>query len=208
MSEPRPTPWVRPLALTLAAGFAVLAAVLPFVPEAYRPWNFAAFGAVGLFVAARGGRLGLPLALLLGLGAKLAFDLIQYVQKGGADAEYDYLPSPLVYACLAMYAVIGWFALRRTGNPVWIAGGTFLGSLVFFLVTNFASWVGQSLPYGYTLGGLLNSYWMALPFWRDGTLLSDFVFTAALFGLHAVLVQAWFPAERLVPIPVEGKVGR
>ena len=44
---------------------------------------------------------------------------------------------------------------------------------------------------------------MALPFWLKGTLLSDLVFTGGLFGLHAVLSRAVFPAERLAPVRVE-----
>ena len=57
---PRPTPWVRPLALVLAAAVAVPAAIIPLVPETYRPWGFAAFGAVALFAAelAHGGSRG------------------------------------------------------------------------------------------------------------------------------------------------------
>ncbi len=197
--SPRPTPWLRPMALLAAAAVAVPAAIIPLVPEQYRPWGFAAFGAVALFTAARGGRVGLPAGLLLALGSKLAFDLMNYAQHG-----YDaiWLPIPRLYLCFAVYAVLGWAFLRRTSNPLRIAAVTFAGSLQFFLVTNFASWLGQSLPYDRGPAGLLESYWMALPFWK-GTLLSDFAFTAALFGLHAVLCRAYFPAGRPAPVPVE-----
>jgi hypothetical protein len=192
---PRPTPWVRPLALILAAAVAVPAALIPLVPETLRPWGFAAFGAVALFTAARGGRLGLAAALVLSLGAKLAFDLMNYVQH-----SYDpqWLPIWKLYLCFAAYGVLGWAFLRRTENPLRIAGVTFAASLLFFLVTNFGSWQDQSLPYDRGAAGLLESYWMAVPFWR-GTLVSDFVFSGALFGLYAVLSRAFVPA----PIPVE-----
>ena len=196
---PCPTPWFRPLALGLAAAVVIPAALIPLVPETYRPWGFAAFGAVALFAAARGGRLGLAAGLVLALGAKLAFDLMNYAQHG---YDPDYLPIWKLYVCLSVYAVLGWALLRRSKSPLRIAGVTFLASLLFFLTTNFGSWVGQSLPYDRGPAGLLESYWMALPFWK-GTLLSDFTFTAALFGLHAVLCRAYSPAERPAPVPVE-----
>ena len=193
--SPPPTPLVRPLALTLAVAVAVPAALIPLVPETYRPWGFAAFGAVALFTAARGGRAGLVSALILALGAKLAFDLMNYAQHG-----YDvrWLPIWTLYLCFALYALLGWAFLRRTENPLRIGAVTFGASLLFFLVTNFGSWLGQSLPYDRGPAGLLESYWMALPFWR-GTLASDLVFSGALFGLHAALSRAFAPA----PVPVE-----
>lgn len=192
IDTPRPTPWVRPLALVLAAAVAVPAAL---IPEMDRPWGFAAFGAVALFAAARGGRLGLAAGLALALGAKLVYDLMNY-SRHGYDA--DYLPIWNLYLCFAAYGVLGWALLRRTENPLRIGGVTLLASLLFFLVTNFGSWLGQSLPYDRGPAGLLESYWMALPFWR-GTLVSDLVFSGALFGLHAALSRAFVP----VPVPVE-----
>jgi hypothetical protein len=197
--SPRSMKRFQPLALAVAGGFAALAVFLPLVPEQFRPWGYAGFGAVALFTAARGGRLGLVAAFALALGAKLAFDLIQYAQKG---YDANYLPMPTVYAALGLYAVVGWAMLRRGGNPVRVGAAAVLSSLLFFLVTNFTSWLEQSLPYSRSLTGLLDSYSLALPFWR-GTLVSDLMFTAALFGLHAVLSRVNVPTGRLIPIPVE-----
>ena len=109
----------------------------------------------------------------------------------------------------AVIATIAWaLAAGHVPAPLWpvasivigccLAGVTFLASLLFFLTTNFGSWLGQSLPYDRGPAGLLESYWMALPFWR-GTLVSDLVFSGALFGLHAALSRAFVPA----PVPVE-----
>ena len=195
----RPTPWFHPLALGLAAAVVIPAALIPLVPETYRPWGFAAFGAVALFAAARGGRIGLVAGLVLALGAKLAFDLMNYAQHG---YDADYLPIWKLYVCLSVYGVLGWGLLRRSKSPLRIAGVTFLASLLFFLTTNFGSWLGQSLPYDRSPAGLLESYWMALPFWR-GTLVSDFVFSGALFGLHAALSRAFVPAGQPARVPVE-----
>jgi hypothetical protein len=184
----------KPMTLALGLVVAALAAAYPLLSETYRPWNFAAFGAIGLFVAAR---VGLLPALLLSLGAKLVFDFLNYRMHG---YEADYLPSPPIYLCFAFYAVFGWLLLRRTESPLKIGGVAILSGIPFFLVTNFLAWQGKTLPYPDTIDGLFQSYWMALPFHR-GTLLSDLAFSGVLFGLHAVLSRAYFPAERVILQP-------
>ena len=123
-----------------------------------------------------------------------------------SGAEYLPFSQPALgltlYLSLAVYPLLGWTMLRRTEQPARIAGTALLGSLVFFLITNFSSWLRQDLPYPMTAAGLMESYWMGLPFLR-GTLMGDLTFTAVLFGLHAVLSRATAPADRLVRIPVE-----
>ena len=196
---------VRLLPFVLAAVVAVAAmALIPLIPAEYRPWNFAAFGAVGLFVAARGGRLGLVPALALGLGTKLLSDLLNYANHG---YDPDYLPftAPVfglaVYGGLALYPLLGWAFLRRTERPWMIGGVTMVAGVLFYLLTNFTSWLHQDLPYPLTALGLLESYWMGLPFLR-GTLAGDLTFAGVLFGLHAALARV--PAGRPVPITVDG----
>jgi hypothetical protein len=201
MSEPQQQPdrlsRFRPAAssLALAAAVVVAAGLTRLIPDDYRPYNFSAVGALALFAAAR---IGFAAGLVLALGSLLASDFALWYSHG-----YDpgHLPSWPVYAAFALYAVLGWALLRRTESPARIAGVTVAGGLLFFLVTNFASWVTQSLPYGYSLSGLVTCYVKGLEFYR-GTLTGDLVFGGLLFGLHAVLSRAYFPAERVVPQPV------
>ncbi|HSQ55064.1 MAG TPA: DUF6580 family putative transport protein [Gemmata sp.] len=188
--DPIPEPRYKPMTLTLALLVGVIAAIHPLLDERFRPWNFAAFGALGLFVAAR---VGFIPALLLSLGSKLVFDFLNY-QEHGRDAAY--LPIVSVYVSFAFYAALGWLCLRRTECPWKIAGITVLAGVPFFLITNYMSWLGKSLPYPDTFAGLLESYWMALPFYR-GTFMSDLVFSGALFGAHAILSRVYFRAERV-----------
>lgn len=195
-------PSLRPFALVLATIFAVVAVLLPLVPQDYRLWNYAAFGAVGLFAAARIGRFGLVAALLLSLGAKLASDLLNY-------ALNDYNPALLpftapvygavVYGGLALYAVLGVTLLRKSENPGRIGATAVTGGVCFFLLTNFGSWVHLEM-YPKTFAGLLEAYRQGLPFIK-GTLLSDVAFTGVLFGLNAILERATAP--RYASIPVE-----
>ena len=180
-----PASTFKPMTFALAS-LAVLAAATALLPQTVRPWNVAALGALGLFAAAR---LRLPVALLL-FGAALA------IKEIGVYVQYGFDPHPPTWLCLAGYAILGWAFLRKTESPLWI-GGTALGaSLLFFVTTNFGAWLEQAYPYGYSFEGLLNCYAAAIPFYR-GTLLGDLAFSGALFGAHAVLSRAYFPAERV-----------
>lgn len=198
-----PSRRVRLLTYALAAAVAVAAmALIPLVPAEYRPWNFAAFGAVGLFAAARGGRAGFAPALVFGLGAKLFSDLLNYVGHG-LDPLYLPFSNPLyglaVYSGLALYPVLGWGLLRHTGNVIKIGGVTIAGGVAFYLITNLASWIHDPM-YDKSFSGLMHSYWNGLPFLR-GTLTGDLSFAGALFGLQAALVR--LPAGRPIPVAAE-----
>ncbi|HTK39250.1 MAG TPA: DUF6580 family putative transport protein [Patescibacteria group bacterium] len=58
-------------------------------------------------------------------------------------------------------------------------------SLVFFLVSNFGTWVASGM-YAHTVAGLIECYVRALPFY-PATLLSDLAFGSLLLGLYAAL---------------------
>ena len=62
----------------------------------------------------------------------------------------------------------------------------FLGSLIFFVVSNFGVWIFgvlspvTNLPYEKSLNGLISCYFLAIPFFKN-TLLSTVVFSYAAF---------------------------
>jgi hypothetical protein len=174
--------------MTLAlACAAVLSGVMAFLPQEYRPWNLSAIGALGLFTAAR-----------LGLWQAIAFTVMSLALKDFAIyTTYHWHPQPLSWLAFVGYIALGWWFLRRTESPLVIGGVTLSAGLCFFLITNFLSWVNQAQPYGYSLEGLLDCYVAGIPFHR-GTLVGDVIFTAALFGAHAVLSRAYYPNERVV----------
>lgn len=180
----------RPLAFGLVLAIAVLA-VVRVMPGAL-PWNLAPLGAMALFAAAR---LGGALAWVLPIGVRLITDLILWEQYHRVYPIFDLF----VYACLVMYIMLG-FLLRRTENPLAIGGAALLGSSLFFLVTNFGSWLAHAMNYPMTFDGLMQSYVAALPYHRS-TLASDLIFTGILFGAHAALSRVYFPAERVAPQP-------
>lgn len=185
----QPEPRYKPMTLALA-GVAVLAAGLSLLPPSDRPWNFSAIGALGLFAAAR-----------LGFWPAVGFTALSLSLKDlGVYLNHGMLPEPLSWLAFAGYVVLGWVFLRRTESPVKIGGAALSAGLIFFVVSNFMSWLTQALPYGYSFAGLVDCYKAAIPFYR-GTLVGDLVFTTALFGAHAVLSRAYFPAERVAVQP-------
>jgi hypothetical protein len=184
-----PRPWYsRPMTLGIAA-VGILAAASTFLPESLRPWNFAAIGAVALFAAAR---LGFLPALAIVAVALVVKDLGMYVRHG-------FEPYPLSWVFFAGYAAIGWLFLRKTESPVAIGLAALSASIVFFLASNFVSWLEQAYPYGYSFAGLLDCYSAAIPFYR-GTITGDLLYSGAFFGLHAALSRAYFPAERVAVV--------
>jgi hypothetical protein len=187
-SQP-PAQYFKPMTLALAcAGLALSAALPTFTalnPE-YGVWNASVIGALALFAAAR---LGFWQGLAFTAAAIALKDLCLYLTTPW------WQPYPLSWAYFAGYALIGW-AILRNSACVGCAVATGLGaSLLFFLVSNFVSWVEQAYPYGYSLRGLWDCYLAGVPFYR-GTLVGDVGFTAVLFGAHAILSRAYFPAER------------
>jgi hypothetical protein len=180
----------KPMTLALI-GAGVLAASTALLPLDYRPWNFSAIGALTLFAAARLGFWPALAALAVALGIK----------EVGVYLIYGFPPYPPSWAYFTLYAVGGWYFLRNTESPLKIGTTTLSASLLFFVVSNFVSWLEQANPYGYSLAGLADCYVAAIPFYR-GTLGGDLIFTAGLFGLHAVLSRAYFPAERVALQPV------
>jgi hypothetical protein len=181
----------KPMTMALA-GIALVAALITLLPASVRPWNLSAIGALGLFAAARLGFWPAVGFTALALGIK---DLGIYLQ-------YGWQPEPLSWLCFAGYVALGWAFLRRTESPIKIGAAALTASLLFFLASNFASWMTQALPYGYSLSGLLDCFKAAIPFYR-GTLAGDLVFSAGLFAAHAALSRAYFPAERVAMVTVE-----
>jgi hypothetical protein len=193
MDAPNPTPPAspnfKPMTLALAGAGLALSAALPtfaaLKPE-YGVWNASVIGALAIFAAAR---LGFWPGLALAAAAIALKDVCLYF------TTHWWQPYPPSWAYFAGYAFLGWALLRKSPS-VGRAVATGLGSaLLFFLVSNYVSWVEQAYPYGYSLRGLWDCYVAAIPFFR-GTLVGDVTFTAVLFGAHAVLSRAYFPAER------------
>ena len=131
------------------------------------PANVTAVGALAVFSGARYGRTK---ALVITVGAMFLSDVVL-----GFHA--------------VMWATYGGFALSvllanlllRKQSIIRIAEVTLASSILFYLVTNFAVWFVPGSMYPRTLAGLMDSYIMALPFFRN-SLIGDFSYVAIFFG--------------------------
>lgn len=97
-----------------------------------------------------------------------------------------------IYAAMALVVLLGGF-LRENRTPLRIAGVALTGSVLFFVLTNLATWALGTM-YPLTLAGLVQCYTAAIPFFQN-SLAGDAVFTVLLFGGFA-LAQRLAPALR------------
>jgi uncharacterized protein DUF6580 len=154
----------------LVLGFILLAVAGRLIPH---PDNFTPIMAIALFA---GATLPSRIAYVVPLAALVASDLLL-----GYALDWMAL---VVYGCLLASVAIGqWLAKQRTWSRTGLAAVA--GSLVFYLVTNFAVWVEPRGLYAHTIDGLVQCYVMAIPFFRN-SLAGDLFWTALLFGLYEV----------------------
>lgn len=146
------------------------------------PANFTALGAVALFG-------GLYLPRKWAVAGPLLVMLISDIFIG----FYSPLVMISVYFGFTLMAVIG-CEVRKNKKIATVLGGTVVGSLFFFLITNWAVWAFGGL-YPPTASGLLTSYYLALPFFKN-SLLADIVYITVLAGGYELAL-----AYRRRPVP-------
>jgi hypothetical protein len=185
----------RPVAAVLTVTAGLLTGLIRLVPH---PGNFTAMGALGLF---GGARLRSWYAFALPLAVMAVTDCALWMLRGFDSAYPPWSDSQWpVYASFLIYVAIG-RALARTNAPKWIGLGSVLGSVQFFLITNFFAWAAIK-TYSRDISGLVTCYLAGLPFYDPSnpvgyfgwTLLGDLGFSAVLFGAYAWLA-------RTVPVP-------
>jgi hypothetical protein len=171
-------------AAAMSVGLRLVPRLYSFSPVAAVIWNLAPVGALGLFA---GSRLRWYWACLVPVLAMLAADLLlmRPLAAMGQPAFHD--GTLVVYASMALYALIG-RGVGRSGSPVRIAAGSLLGSTQFFLLTNFVFFYGQSSIYPRTLAGLAECYYMGLEFFGK-TLAGDLLYAGLFFGTYAALLH-------------------
>jgi len=143
----------------------VAAAMMRLIPH----WpNFTPVAAIALF----GGTFlkRKELAFLVPIAAMLLSDLI-------IGFHTTMLP---VYLSFVAIVGLGLFLQRRL-SVVNTLSASLLASVIFYLVTNFASWTTGMMPYPMNAAGLIQCYIAGLPFLFNGVL-GDLFYTSVLFG--------------------------
>ena len=144
----------------------IVGALSRFVPH---PANFAAIGALGIFAGLYAKNW--KQALFLPISARLVSDLLIGFFSPGVMIS--------VYLSTAIGAMLGVLA-KRNKNILTVGSATIASAIIFFILTNFAVWQFDHI-YPVNLPGLLESYTMALPFFRN-SLLGDLFYTGVLVG--------------------------
>ncbi|MDN5870403.1 MAG: hypothetical protein L0H73_06750 [Nitrococcus sp.] len=146
------------------------ARLLPHLP------NFTPIEAVALFggacVADR------RLALLLPLLALLLSDLLLGFIVYGYGLVYSGMA--FVYASVALITALGMWQLQRRATAPRIGACALGAASLFFIVTNFGTWLTSGL-YPHNASGLLACYLAGLPFFHY-TLAGTLGYTTLLFG--------------------------
>jgi len=170
---------------SVALGLTVLGALARLMPH---PPNFTPVGGMSLFAGAR----------LRGWQAYAIPLLLMAVTDPILAALYGYpmfrLSTPVIYGSFLINVWIGRWLLRKTENPGRIAAAAVLCSTQFFVLTNFAVWLGGTM-YPVTWAGLIACYVSAIPFFGR-TLGGDLFYTAVLFSLQALLARTLSRADQ------------
>ena len=176
--------------IVIATLLIVAAALLRLLPHAP---NFAPIAALALF-----GGVVLPRrwSLVIPFGAMILSDAV--------IGFYELPVMMSVYACFILTTVLGWWIKKQQQKGSIVVGISIFSSFVFFVVTNFAVWAWGHI-YPHTAAGLLTSYAMGVPFFRN-TLMSDLFYSGLLFGLYAVVTVTvrhfhWFRDRRIRRAP-------
>jgi hypothetical protein len=135
------------------ASLIIVAAAMRLVPH----WpNFTPIAAIALFGGATLNRKWL--AFLLPIAAMLVSDVI--------IGFHSYIAA--VYVCFAITVLMG-ISISKSRKAYKIGLTSVASSLLFFIITNFAVWLGSPF-YPQSIAGLMECYAAGLPFFNDGSL--------------------------------------
>ncbi|HEY2347067.1 MAG TPA: DUF6580 family putative transport protein [Xanthomonadaceae bacterium] len=168
-----------PLVLAAMILLAALSRLLPHPP------NFSPIEAVALFGGAyfanRAWAIAVPLV------AMAISDVALGLVNGGVYLDYFLNVHFLsIYACIVLCTLLG-FVLRGRVSGGSVLASSLVGSVLFFLLTNFAVWATANPTLAPACGTSLGACYVAgLPFFQ-WTLLGTLFYSAILFGGFALL---------------------
>ncbi|HEY5804549.1 MAG TPA: DUF6580 family putative transport protein [Lysobacter sp.] len=173
------------------AGMIVVAALTRLLPH---PPNFSPVEAIALFGGAY--FASRRWAFIVPLVGMFLSDIALAAINGGAYATwFSGAGIWVVYLCVALTTALG-LNLRGRVSGSRVLGYSLLGSVLFFVVTNFATWAFQVIPmYPMTAAGLGAAFVAGIPFFQ-WTVLGTLFYAALLFGGFALLRQR-VPALRV-----------
>ncbi len=172
----------------IALGFCIIAIAMRLFPHAY---NVNAIGALGMFLGCfAGARWG----FIVALGAMAVSDVLGELLGIPSMGFYSPWLMLTVYIAIAGSAFVGRYlvGIRKTDGrflmPLWagVPLGAVVSTFLFFVITNFASWLDPQMMYPQTFTGLVECYWLAIPFAKN-SLIGNLVYSALFFGAYAAI---------------------
>jgi hypothetical protein len=185
-----------PIRFGLLTLMILTAALSRIIPHA---WNFAPIGAIALFGAAYfSNRI---IAFVIPLASMWLSDVVLnntvYANSGNGVWLFPH-HFPWNYLGFLLIIPVGLLLLKKVKTTS-VTGTSLIAAIVFFLVSNFGIWLGNSL-YKQTFSGLMNCYAVAIPFFWN-TLAGDLFYAALLFGVFE-LAQRRFPSLQINKQPI------
>lgn len=92
-----------------------------------------------------------------------------------------------VYGSMMIATFMG--TTMKNRKALTVAGYSVTGSAIFFILSNFGTYLTGL--WGFGIDGLVTTYTMAIPFAKN-TFLGDLVFSGILFGVYALLQNAFY----------------
>ncbi len=169
----------------VSAAFFALAVGLRLIPHEY---NMAAVGALGMFVGCYwSARIG----FLMVLAAMAVSDVAGHVLGIPSMGFYEPWLMLTVYGATGLAVLPGKVLAGLKDKPLgFLAAAVPVGAVgttaIFFLVTNFASWLDPQMAYPRTLTGLVECYMAAIPFAKN-TLVGNVLYSAMFFGSYMAM---------------------
>lgn len=175
--------------------------LLPYWKEEYNGWLFCIWGAnaiLPLFMVGVSKCKPIWWGYLIPFLGFIVSDLIiEWILKSRNLPGSSFQARLMMYAIFLVLSQLGlilrYVKLPRWNNVIAGVGLTLLGSISFFLFTNFLIWL-RSTPadgqyyYEPTFSGLVRCYELALPFFRN-QFFGDAVFSILFLGIYAFAEQ-------------------
>ena len=175
----------------------ILAITTRFVFISFGQSAIPGFAAAGAMMILAGAHLGSwkkwMLPLIVFWISDLIINNIVYAQYFD---RFQFFGSLWVYGAYALIIAAAYYLMKkRTVGRLVISSLT--AAVIFFLVTNFGSWISPTSPYTKDLSGLMSSYQAGIPFFRNG-LMGDVFFSFVLFGLYDFIASRMTSVEPLL----------
>lgn len=172
-------------AFLLIAGMILLAAFSRLIPH----WpNFTATGAIALFGAAYFSKK--YLALIVPVFALWLSDLaINNIAYAELNESFVWFQSYQLYTIIPMIAIVlfGSYLFKKI-TALKVLGGSIVATAIFFLVSNFGTWLSPFSIFSPDAIGLVNTYVAGLPFALN-SLLGNLFFSTVMFASYSFITK-------------------